>query len=432
MFKTGDRVKLLPDKYYDERSNPSWGGEHGYIMGTVSRVEKTGWIGVNWDNGQSNSYYQSDLGQAYGIELKVGDYVKLIKYEDYEYPYHKDSTGIIILTISDRTHFDYAISWLDDRGGVSNISKDNCYQVDKPIERIQKDIILPISVDTISRRRFGIELETCYSPSSANKAKIRRMCTDRSTGKEWVDFHSDGSISGQDGYENTIEIVTKPLTGKNGIKKIIALSDELKRQDFKTNKSCGYHVHLSTGIIARDVNKLATLLLFYWVFEDVFFSFLPRSRQENNYCRSLQEIYPNLPYNLSGVNTLEKLECLWYEEGSHYYVARKKKDRYDESRYSWVNFHCLFASTKNLEIRSHNGTIDHTKIIPWVQLHDRIITYVRDGKINYKSLQMIVEKGTLIRTELLFSLIELSPDLRLYFMGRQSLFTKGAQGSDEK
>lgn len=430
MFKTGDRMKLLPDKYYDERSNPSWGGEHGYIMGTVSSIQKTGWVGVNWDNGKSNSYYQSDLGQAYGIGLKVGDYVKLIKYEDYEYPYHKDSTGIIILTISDRSHFDYAINWLDDRGEVSHISKYNCYQVDKPIERIQKDIILPISVDTISRRKFGIELETCYR--SANKAQVKRICTDLNTGKEWIDFHHDGSISGHDEYENTTEIVTKPLIGKNGIKKIITLSDELKRQDFKTNKSCGYHVHLSTGTIARDVNKLATLLLFYWVFEDVFFSFLPRSRQENNYCRSLQEIYPNLPYNLESVNTMDKLENLWYQEGSHYYVARKKKDRYDESRYSWVNFHCLFAHTKNLEIRSHNGTIDHTKIVPWIQIHDRIITYVRDGKIDHKSLLKIEEKGSIYLKGLMFDLIQLPDDLRSYFNSRQALFLTGVKDTDDK
>ncbi len=444
MFKIGDKVKLVTDYFSDYLGNPIWGGKHGYTIGiVVNEPEEGDWVEVRWSNGRTNTYRpnQGDLSYVTGEGLKIGDCVKLLDYSEYEYPRYRDQIGTIIsiiqLTSIDHTirGFNYRVEWSD--GLTSHVSAKNCYQVASPIvlEDIP-EVVLPSIVVALSRRKFGIELETIYD--KANKSEIARRCIEPRTGRSWIDFHSDSSIDGDGESPNTTEIVTSPLSGKSGIKKIITLCDELKRQNFRTNRSCGYHLHLSVGTILTDVEKIKSLILFYWIFEDVFFSFLPRSRQKNNYCRALREVYPNLPQQLLKVNTMADLEMIWYKENTSYYVKRKKSEKYEDSRYAWVNFHCLFARTKNLEIRSHNGTIDSSKIIPWILIHDRIISYIRDGKIRSRNLTTYTEDTSSLYdkreylTKELFDLLKLPEDQVSYFTARKSLFTNGAQGSTEK
>ena len=61
-LKVGDKVKYTSKKYFDERSNPLWGGKCGKIGGAITRISRDGLpIGVAWDNGEYNSYNYSDL-----------------------------------------------------------------------------------------------------------------------------------------------------------------------------------------------------------------------------------------------------------------------------------------------------------------------------------------------------------------------------------
>ena len=62
-FTVGDRVILTTRKYKESPSNPKWGGELGYIEGTVVQLIGDS-IRVNWDNGATNGYTSSDLGFA--------------------------------------------------------------------------------------------------------------------------------------------------------------------------------------------------------------------------------------------------------------------------------------------------------------------------------------------------------------------------------
>lgn len=54
------RVKLLKGHYYDDVTNPAWGGRQGKILGTITKVEDPH-IEVMWDNEFLNSYYLDDL-----------------------------------------------------------------------------------------------------------------------------------------------------------------------------------------------------------------------------------------------------------------------------------------------------------------------------------------------------------------------------------
>ena len=56
-MKIGDRVKLIVDRYDDNKMNPYWNGEHGKILGTIDSFRQSGKIQVKWDNGFSNHYH---------------------------------------------------------------------------------------------------------------------------------------------------------------------------------------------------------------------------------------------------------------------------------------------------------------------------------------------------------------------------------------
>lgn len=279
----------------------------------------------------------------------------------------------------------------------------------------------------ISRRMFGIELETIHN--GIDEREIQNLCMSNRN-NTYVDFKRDSSIEEDDEHCESVEVITRPLTSRKGLERIASLCKILSDRDMTVNASCGYHVHLSTGTIFGNIQKMKATILFYWLFEGVFFSFLPRSRGDNSYCRKLQSIYGNLPHLLKNITTLKEFECMWYKEGSHYYVERKKKDHYDNSRYCWVNFHCLLAPSRNLEIRSHNGTLGPTKVINWIRLHDHILSAIRDNKITVKGLiafrdEILSNKETSsleIFTDAMMTMIDLPKDLCEYYSARQALF----------
>jgi len=80
----GDRVKLITDRWKDDRYNPIYKGSQGIVIGTV--VEGTKMITpelpitVNWDNGEVNGYTEANLAivQKHCVRLVKGvKYIKL-------------------------------------------------------------------------------------------------------------------------------------------------------------------------------------------------------------------------------------------------------------------------------------------------------------------------------------------------------------------
>lgn len=61
-FKIGDRVKYISGQWMEGNDNPLWGGMCGYIVGTITELKlEDNALRVQWDNGSSNNYYESDL-----------------------------------------------------------------------------------------------------------------------------------------------------------------------------------------------------------------------------------------------------------------------------------------------------------------------------------------------------------------------------------
>lgn len=107
---------------------------------------------------------------------------------------------------------------------------------------------------------------------------------------------------------------------------------------------------------------------FYTLYSDVMESIVSNSRRFGNmYCIPLAKSY-DLDEIEKATNDKE-LRNIWYK-------GRAPNGHYDDSRYHNVNLHCYWDRHGTIEIRSHGGTIDPTKILLWVHLHQTIVDKV--------------------------------------------------------
>ena len=64
MFKVGDRVILITNRFGDTSVNPVWNGRHGKVVGRVIEFQKGDFLSpyrVIWDNHVRNAYNEHDL-----------------------------------------------------------------------------------------------------------------------------------------------------------------------------------------------------------------------------------------------------------------------------------------------------------------------------------------------------------------------------------
>lgn len=271
-------------------------------------------------------------------------------------------------------------------------------------------------------RIFSAELET-FVEDTANFKKVMLESP--------IELGASGDASiCPDDYGTGIEFQTPRLQGKNGEEFISNLCERLNERNFKTNKTCGLHIHLDGGddFITSKENKekhlagenAKTLFLFYLIFEDVLLSFLPQSRRKNQYCKPLKSNFH--VSEIVNSYSLEELEKLWYRTSTKKYVASCKRESKHSSRYAGVNMHTLLSGN-HLEIRYHSGTINKTKILEWVNLHGRIMDHCAfDSEMQRKILEANLILDLKEKTDLFFSLINLTPSSRKYFLKRQTKF----------
>lgn len=268
-----------------------------------------------------------------------------------------------------------------------------------------------------SLRPFGIELEVIYT-SSTKAAKFSHAIA-----KE-VGITTDGSIQGAG-----IELQTPPASGSTGEKLIEDICKELIKNQFKVNRSCGYHLHLDVKEIDdKPANYqlviLQDLWLFYIAFEDVLLSFLPKSRKTGNtYCKSLKNDY-NYTEIANAENT-DKLEKIWYRARTNEQLNNAKADSKHGTRYRGINLHTLF-SARHIEIRYHSGTINPRKVLEWVNLHTAIVDIVFQHNGIHRQWLSNMSSGTDIteKTKEFFNFLgkKLSKTNKDYFLKRQKTF----------
>lgn len=132
----------------------------------------------------------------------------------------------------------------------------------------------------------------------------------------------------------------------------------------KTNKKCGFHIHLSLPAWRRQdsltvTNGMTNLANLFIKLQDQIFELMPPSRRDNMYCRKINN-YHNLT-----------------------------------NHYSWAS---LSSKYDTLEIRVHGATLNPWKVKGWIsavtQLHPIILAAIKDSTEwheSYKKLESVFQ-----------------------------------------
>lgn len=292
-------------------------------------------------------------------------------------------------------------------------------ELNEPI-RFRKYVAIPELVDRPKKGRivksirpFGVELEVQID-SLKGPSLVKSL-------PPFVGVGHDGSIRGYG-----VELQTPPASGEQAEKMIRIVCHRLHASEAKTDKSCGYHIHLDTHDLDNLRNNdqayaIKNLWAFYIVFEDVLLSFMPISRRFNQYCRHLGS-----DYHIDEIfrcNTVEELERVWYRAKTSNHLAQCKSEAKHGTRYRGANFHTLFRE-KHLEIRFHSGTVNHRKILEWANLHCQVVDKAIETGLwpAYDPHTLAGEINLDRKTEIFFDMLGLSPESEAYFRVRQDKF----------
>lgn len=239
--------------------------------------------------------------------------------------------------------------------------------------------IIP-EIDYTFNRRFGIEIEA-YNCSRDRLARelseaginvtVERYNHD--TREHWK-LVRDGSLTGSE----TFELVSPILEGENGLRELEKVCWVLDLCNVKVNDSCGLHVHMDAADFTMNTWK--NLALSYKNIENVIDAFMPNSRRDNYYCKSLSSISNRRILEAGTINELQAA--------------------FGNDRYHKVNLQA-YSRHRTVEFRQHSGSTNFTKMSNWVLFLGRMITFAQQAK---------VEAGTTLQ-----NLPFLTEDQKIYF-----------------
>lgn len=239
--------------------------------------------------------------------------------------------------------------------------------------------IIP-EIDYTFNRRFGIEIEA-YNCSRDRLARelseaginVTVEGYNHETRDHWK-LVRDSSLTGSE----TFELVSPILEGENGLRELEKVCWVLDLCNVKVNDSCGLHVHMDAADFTMNTWK--NLALSYKNIENVIDAFMPNSRRDNYYCKSLSNISNRRILEAGTINELQAA--------------------FGNDRYHKVNLQA-YSRHRTVEFRQHSGSTNFTKMSNWVLFLGRMITFAQQAK---------VEVGTTLQ-----NLPFLTEDQKIYF-----------------
>jgi len=184
----------------------------------------------------------------------------------------------------------------------------------------------------------GIELE-CNALPGHNTSTVAKAFVQEGLAR-YVQIGEDGSCGGTPGVKGLeVRCLLEESTFVETLTKICTL---IRKLGFKVDASCGTHVHLDMR--NRDVkNSYANLFRVQLLLR----KFLSFHRKRNIYCVK---------------NSYET-----YDLHVQHAVGR-------DSRRCGINTHS-YDKYKTLEVRMHQGTLDETKLIPWIKFLLKVVNH---------------------------------------------------------
>lgn len=235
-------------------------------------------------------------------------------------------------------------------------------------------------IDYTFNRRFGIEIEAYNCTRDRLARELREAGINVGvegyghTTRNYWKLVTDGSLSGND----TFELVSPILEGESGLRELEKVCWVLDLCDVKVNNSCGLHVHMDAADFT--INTWKNLALSYKNIENVINAFMPNTRRDNRYSKSLSRISES---RILEANTISDL-----------------RGAFRNDRYHKVNLEA-YARHRTVEFRQHGGSTNFTKMSNWVLFLSRMITFAQHAK---------VEAGTTLQ-----NLPFLTDDQKTYF-----------------
>lgn len=215
-------------------------------------------------------------------------------------------------------------------------------------------------LDYTFTHKFGVEIEAYNCTRERLARELRdagiRVAVENynhDTRDHWK-LVSDASLRG----ENTFELVSPILIGEDGLKELETVCWVLDLCDVKINDSCGFHVHMDAANFNMDTWK--NMALTYKRLESVIDSFMPGSRRDNQYCRSLNAISEVKIRSASTISELQRV--------------------FNNQRYYKLNLEA-YSRHRTVEFRQHSGTTDFTKMEKWIRFLNGLITFAQAGNI---------------------------------------------------
>jgi hypothetical protein len=251
-------------------------------------------------------------------------------------------------------------------------------------------------------RLVGVELEAVGGHYAIANDKLLRQ----------IGISHDGSLEG----DNPIEIQTPPASNACLEELIYNACGALNEAGFKTNDSCGMHIHIDCSDVASKPAKIRQIINTYYAIEPIIYAMLPTSRRDNAYAQPLSNWISGVGIRtLSEVGriTMHKLEEEWYKTESVRRIAQCKDRKYDSSRYHGLNLHPLFQGG-HIEMRYHHGTLSPMAITNWIKFHLHVMNWAIK-KYNETDIESVYnERHYTQKINKMLKCLRLPTDLRRY------------------
>lgn len=283
-----------------------------------------------------------------------------------------------------------------------------------------------------SPRKFGVEFEIV---PDFNKIKDgdHLSTVHKKTGellpKAWGSGR-DGSIT-----EGGIEIQSAPMVMKIGEDSIVKFCDGVKKLGWKTDDSCGIHVHIDANDIRLKPEYVRRLFLAYFVMDYTLLAMVPESRRTNVYCAPMDATKSGKLLRHRGTQYRKGWEMkdivttkgtrvdfleMFYKK-PYDFIPNEIREHYCEARYHGINFHPLYGDYGTVEVRYLEGTLDSNTILNWIAFHQHFVDNARMIR-EVEALELFHLKGPKTRLRKFAELTSMPKNLVDWACGRIDVF----------
>ena len=245
-------------------------------------------------------------------------------------------------------------------GFVQNVYKRMMQEITQSAAQ-EATTVLP-QLDYTFNRNFGVEIEAynCTRERLARELTAAgiRVNVERYNHTDHTDHWklvTDSSLSGN----NTFELVSPILYGEQGLEELEKVCWVLDLCNAKVNDSCGLHIHMDAAEF--DLQTWKNLIITYKRLEKVIDYFMPLSRRNNRYCKTLTTISETTINRASNISDL--------------------RAAFAHNRYHKVNLEA-YARHRTVEFRQHGGSTNFTKMSAWIHFLAKMITFAKQGQVN--------------------------------------------------